>query len=237
MFEKFIGELLGTFLLMVLGNGVCANVMLNKTKGFGAGWIVITWGWGMAVFVGVYAVAAISGAHINPAITIGLAVAGKFPWNEVPIYILGQLIGAMLGSTLVFIQYRDHFRITEDPDIKLAVFCTAPNIRDYFSNFVSEVIGTFILVLGVLYIAVPNVGLGAISALPVALLVFSIGLSLGGTTGYAINPARDLGPRIMHSLLPVHNKRDSDWSYSWIPIFGPLVGAVIAAYVYHVLPL
>ncbi|HKI46628.1 MAG TPA: MIP/aquaporin family protein [Balneolales bacterium] len=237
MLEKFVGEVLGTFLLVILGDGVVANVLLNKTKGNGAGWIVITWGWGMGVFVGVFAVASISGAHINPAVTIGLAVAGKFPWSEVPVYILGQMIGAMLGAALVFVQYKDHFRETEDQDLKLAVFCTAPNIRDYFSNFISEVVGTFVLILGVLYIAVPNVGLGAISALPVALLVFSIGLSLGGTTGYAINPARDLGPRIMHALLPVHNKRDSDWAYSWIPVLGPIVGAIIAALVYMALPL
>jgi len=237
MLAKFFGELLGTFLLIILGDGVVANVLLKKTKGNGSGWIVITWGWGMGVFVGVFTVAAISGAHINPAVTIGLAIAGKFPWSEVPIYILGQMIGAMLGASLVFVQYKDHFRVTEDQDLKLAVFCTTPNIRDYFSNFVSEVIGTFILVLGVLYLAAPNVGLGAISALPVGLLVFAIGLSLGGTTGYAINPARDLGPRIMHALLPVHHKRDSDWAYSWIPVFGPIVGAGLAAFVYHVLPM
>lgn len=237
MLEKFVGEILGTFLLIILGDGVVANVVLNKTKGNGGGWIVITWGWGMGVFVGVYAVAAISGAHINPAVTIGLAVAGKFPWSEVPVYILGQMIGAMLGALLVFVQYKDHFKVTEDKNLKLVVFCTVPNIRNYFSNFVSEVIGTFILVLGVLYESVPGVGLGAISALPVALLVFAIGLSLGGTTGYAINPARDLGPRIMHALLPVPDKRDSDWSYSWIPILGPILGSAIAALVYHVLPI
>jgi len=233
---KFVGEILGTFLLIVLGDGVVANVVLKNTKGNGSGWIVITWGWGMAVFVGVFSVAAISGAHINPAVTIGLALVGKFPWAEVPIYILGQMIGAMLGASLVYLQYKDHFKITEDQDLKLAVFCTSPNIRDYLSNFISEVIGTFILVLGVLYLAVPDGGLGAISALPVGLLVLAIGLSLGGTTGYAINPARDLGPRIMHAILPVHNKRDSDWSYSWIPILGPISGASIAALVYYLLP-
>jgi glycerol uptake facilitator protein len=236
MLAKFVGEILGTFLLIVLGDGVVANVVLKNTKGNGSGWIVITWGWGMAVFVGVFSVAAISGAHINPAVTIGLALVGKFPWSEVPIYIIGQLIGAMLGASLVYLQYRDHFKITENQDLKLAVFCTAPNIRDYLSNFISEVIGTFILVLGVLYLAVPDAGLGAISALPVGLLVLAIGLSLCGTTGYAINPARDLGPRIMHAILPVHNKRDSDWSYSWIPILGPITGASIAALVYYLLP-
>ncbi|HKJ45874.1 MAG TPA: MIP/aquaporin family protein [Balneolales bacterium] len=236
MLAKFVGEILGTFLLIVLGDGVVANVVLKNTKGNGSGWIVITWGWGMAVFVGVFSVAAISGAHINPAVTIGLALVGKFPWAEVPIYILGQMIGAMLGASLVYLQYKDHFKITEDQDLKLAVFCTSPNIRDYLSNFISEVIGTFILVLGVLYLAVPDGGLGAISALPVGLLVLAIGLSLGGTTGYAINPARDLGPRIMHAILPVHNKRDSDWSYSWIPILGPISGASIAALVYYLLP-
>lgn len=237
MVEVFFGELLGTFLLIVLGNGVVANVVLNQTKGSGSGWIVITWGWGMGVFVAVYTVAAISGAHINPAVSIGLAAAGKFPWIETPVYITAQMIGAMLGAYLVYVQYKDHFAVTEDADLKLAAFCTAPNIRDYFRNFISETIGTFILVLGVLYLAVPEVGLGAISALPVGLLVFSIGLSLGGTTGYAINPARDLGPRIMHALLPVPGKGNSDWAYSWIPVLGPLAGAFIAAGVYILLPL
>jgi len=240
MLDPFLGELLGTFLLILLGDGVVANVLLKKSKGYkgegNSAWIVITWGWGMAVFVGVYTVATISGAHINPAVTIGLALAGKFAWNKVPYYLLAQLIGAMLGAGTVFIHYKDHFEATENKDMKLLVFCTMPAIRNYKTNFISEVIGTFVLDLGVLYLAAPKVGLGAVSALPVGLLVFSIGLSLGGTTGYAINPARDLGPRIMHALLPVPGKRDSDWAYAWIPVLGPFVGAAIAALVYRLLP-
>ena len=208
----FIGELIGTALLVVLGNGVVANVVLKNTKGSNSGWIVITFGWSMAVFVGVFSVANASGAHINPAVTIGLATAGKFAWSKVPAYILAQMLGAALGSFLVWAQYKSHFNVTEDKELKLAVFCTAPKIRNMSSNFLSEVLGTFVLVFGVLSLASPDVGLGALSALPVALLVFAIGLSLGGTTGYAINPARDLAPRIMHFILPIPNKRDSDWS-------------------------
>lgn len=229
----FIGEIIGTSLLVLLGDGVVANVVLKNTKGSNSGWIVITFGWGMAVFVGVFSVANASGAHINPAVTIGLAAAGKFAWSKVPAYILAQMLGAALGAFFVWVQYRSHFNITEDRESKLAVFCTAPQIRKTFSNFLSEVIGTFVLVFGVLYLAAPDVGLGAISALPVALLVFAIGLSLGGTTGYAINPARDLAPRIMHFILPIPNKRDSDWSYAWIPVLGPCVGGFIAAFIFR----
>ncbi|NNF03439.1 MAG: aquaporin family protein, partial [Rhodothermales bacterium] len=199
----FIAEIIGTGLLMLLGDGVVANVVLGKTKGHGSGWIVITMGWGFAVFVGVYTVAAFSGAHINPAVTIGLAAAGKFAWSSVPMYILAQFIGAALGAFLVWAHYKPHFAETEDADLKLAVFSTAPAIRTTFGNLVSEVIGTFVLVFGVLLLAAPEVGLGSLDALPVALLVLVIGLSLGGTTGYAINPARDLGPRIMHAILPI----------------------------------
>lgn len=229
---QFIGEIIGTGLLILLGDGVVANVVLKNTKGNNGGWIVITFGWGMAVFVAVYSVAAISGAHINPAVTIGLAAVGKFAWADVPVYILGQMIGGAIGAFLVWAHYRQHFEISDDADLKLAVFCTGPAIRSTFNNFVSEVIGTFVLVFGVLYLAAPEIGIGSLDALPVALLVLSIGLSLGGTTGYAINPARDLAPRIMHSLLPIKNKRDSDWKYSWIPVFGPVVGALIAAFAY-----
>lgn len=228
----FIGEIIGTALLIVLGDGVVANVLLKNTKGEGSGWIVITFGWGMAVFVAVFAVASVSGAHINPAVTIGLAMAGKFPWSEVPVYILAQMIGAAIGALVVWIQYRQHFDITDDSNVKLWVFSTAPQIRSYWNNFISEVIGTFVLVFGVLYLASPSVGLGALDSLPVGLLVFAIGLSLGGTTGYAINPARDLGPRIMHAILPVPNKRDSDWTYAWIPVFGPIAGSLLAALLY-----
>lgn len=236
MIARFFGEVLGTFFLMLLGNGVVANVLLKETKGNGSGWIVITWGWGIAVFVGVFTVGPISGAHINPAVTLGLAMAGEFPWLEVPSYMAAQLIGAMVAAWLVFVQYRDHFEITENKDLKLGVFCTAPNIRDYKRNFLSEAIGTLVLVLGVLYLAEPEVGLGSISALPVGLLVFGIGMSLGGTTGYAINPARDFGPRIMHALLPVPEKRDSDWGYSWVPVFGPFAGATVAVLIYLLMP-
>jgi len=231
----FIGEIIGTMLLIILGNGVVANVVLKNTKGNSGGWIVITFGWAMAVFVAVFAMGSISGAHINPAVTIGLALVGKFPWADVPVYILRQMIGAALGATIVWIHYKDHFAITENEDLKMACFCTAPEIRSTVNNLLSEIIGTFVLVFGVLFIAAPEVGIGSLDALPVALLVFAIGLSLGGTTGYAINPARDLGPRIMHALLPIPRKRDSDWGYSWIPIVGPIIGAALASGVYMIL--
>ncbi len=230
----FAGEIIGTMLLIILGNGVVANVVLKNTKGNSGGWIVITFGWAMAVFVAVFAMGSISGAHINPAVTIGLALVGKFPWADVPVYILGQLIGAALGATIVWIHYKDHFAITENEDLKMACFCTAPEIRSTVNNLLSEIIGTFVLVFGVLFIAAPEVGIGSLDALPVALLVFSIGLSLGGTTGYAINPARDLGPRIMHALLPIPRKRNSDWRYSWIPIVGPIIGTALASGVYMI---
>jgi glycerol uptake facilitator protein len=231
----FFGEILGTMLLIILGEGVCANVSLKNTKGNNSGWIVITWGWAIGVFVGVFTVGAMSGAHLNPAVTIGLALVEKFSWSLVPVYILGQMIGAMLGAFVVWAHYRQHFVITDDKDAKLGVFCTLPQVRSFTNNLISEIIGTFVLVVGVLYIAAPQVGIGAVSALPVALLVLGIGLSLGGTTGYAINPARDLGPRIMHALLPIPNKRDSDWKYAWVPIVGPLIGTAIAVVVYQCL--
>ncbi|MCB1776525.1 MAG: aquaporin family protein, partial [Candidatus Competibacteraceae bacterium] len=199
-------------------------------------WIVITWGWAMAVFVAVFTVAAFSGAHLNPAVSVGLAIAGKFEWARVPIYVLAQFIGAFIGSFLVWLMYRLHFAATEDQNLKLAVFCTGPAIRDTVSNLLSEIIGTFVLVFAVLFLAVSVFGLGALDALPVGLLVLAIGLSLGGTTGYAINPARDLGPRIMHAILPMPGgKRDSDWGYAWIPVVGPILGAVLAGLLYLVL--
>ena len=232
----FIAEIVGTALLLLLGDGVVANVLLRGTKGENSGWIVITLGWGMAVFVGVFAVALFSGAHINPAVTIGLAAAGKFDWVNVPGYLIAQFIGAALGALLVWLHYHPHFAGTDDKDLKLAVFCTAPAIRNTPFNFISEAIGTFVLVFGVLYLAAPEVGLGALDALPVGLLVLVIGLALGGTTGYAINPARDLSPRIIHALLPIPGgKRDSDWGYSWIPVVGPIIGGLLAALVYHLL--
>lgn len=247
--SPFIAEIIGTGILILFGGGVVANVVLNKTKGNDSGWIVITWGWGMGVFVAVFVVGQFSGAHINPAVTIGLAIAGLFEWGMVVPYILAQILGGFLGAALVWLAYRDHFEATENGPTKLAVFSTAPEIRNYSSNFLTEVIGTFILVYGVLYITAPGFidtdgelltsivingqdvgfGLGALSALPVGLLVLAIGLSLGGPTGYAINPARDLGPRIAHAILPFSNKGSSDWAYAWVPIFAPVVGAALAA--------
>jgi glycerol uptake facilitator protein len=247
--SPFAAEFIGTALLILLGNGVVANVVLRKTKGEGSGWIVITFGWGMAVFVAVFCVGDVSGAHINPAVTVGLAAAGKFPWASVPSYVMAQMLGALLGAVLVYLFYSDHYKVTDDAAAKLATFSTGPEIRNVASNLFSEVIGTFVLVFAVLSMAAPElrfvdggqalagltsgqIGLGAIGALPVGLLVFAIGLSLGGTTGYAINPARDLGPRIVHALLPIPGKGDSDWGYAWIPVFGPVVGGALAAAVY-----
>lgn len=226
--SPFLAEIVGTCLLILLGDGVVANVVLNRTKGNGGGWIVITAGWAMGVFVGVLTVGQFSGAHLNPAVTIGLAAAGKFAWEAVPLYIASQMLGAAVGATLVWVHYRSHFAETSDADLKLAVFCTGPAIRRPLENLVGEIIGTTVLVLAVLYMAKPSVGLGAVDALPVALVVFAIGLSLGGTTGYAINPARDLAPRLMHQLLPIPAKRDSDWEYAWIPVVGPILGALAA---------
>jgi glycerol uptake facilitator protein len=227
-----IGEILGTMLLILLGDGVVAGVLLNKSKAQNSGWIVITTAWAFAVFVGVLAGGPLSGAHINPAVTIGLAVAGVTPWGEVPIYIVGQFIGAMLGALLVWIHYLPHWAVTEDKGLKLAVFSTGPAIRSTGANLISEVIGTFALMIGVLMIGVYTIDMGAISPLAVALLVWVIGLALGGTTGYAINPARDLGPRIMHAILPIAGKGESDWGYSWIPVVGPILGAIIGSLLY-----
>lgn len=239
---EYFGEFLGTMILIILGNGVVANVNLDKTHSFGAGWIVITFGWGMAVFVAVLVTADMSGAHLNPAVTLGLAFSGLFDWVKVAPFILSQILGAMAGASIVYLFFKNHFDITETPGMKKACFCTAPAIRDFKSNFFSEVVGTFILILAVLLISLPQldyvslgsskVGMGSLGALPVALVVFSIGLSLGGTTGYAINPARDFGPRIVHTLLPLINKDNNDWQYAWIPIAGPVVGAGLAAGVY-----
>lgn len=237
-----VAEILGTMLLILLGNGVVANVVLNGTKGNNSGWIVITTGWALAVYVGVVVAGPYSGAHLNPAVTVALATAGKLSWDLVPEYLAGEMLGAMLGAFLVWLFYRDHFNATEDEGGKLACFSTGPAIRNTFSNLISEIIGTFVLVFVIFYIAGPSiegvgegakVGLGSLGALPVALLVWVIGLALGGTTGYAINPARDLGPRIMHAILPV--KGSSDWGYAWIPIVGPIIGAVIAAILYTLL--
>ena len=227
--------MIGTAFLILLGDGVVANVVLNKTKGNNSGWIVITFGWGIAVFVGVYISAAHSGAHLNPAVTIALAVAEKFEWAKVPVYIAGQFAGAMAGAFLVWVSYKKHFDETTDADAKLAVFCNSPAIPNIFFNMATEIIGTFALVFGILFITGADVKLGSLDALPVALLVLGIGLSLGGPTGYAINPARDLGPRIMHAILPIKNKRDSDWKYSWIPVIGPFIGGALAALLFKML--
>ncbi|WP_435414634.1 MIP/aquaporin family protein [Polaribacter aestuariivivens] len=241
----FIAEIIGTFLLLLLGAGVVANVVLEKTKSNDLGWMIITTAWGFAVFVGVSVAGPYSGAHLNPAVSIGLAVAGKFEWSLVLEYVVAQFIGAMLGAFFAWLLYRDHFKATEDGELKKAVFCTAPAIRNYSSNLISEIIGCFVLVFVVLYFTNANlsdvdngpipIGLGSLGALPVAILVWVIGLSLGGTTGYAINPARDLGPRIMHAILPIKNKVSSDWSYSWIPVIGPIIGAILAGLLFLVL--
>jgi glycerol uptake facilitator protein len=232
----FLGELLGTFLLILLGDGVVANVLLNRTKGNNGGWIVITFGWAIAVFVGVFVASKLSGAHLNPAVSIALAVADKIEWNLVPEYIAGQMAGAMLGATAVWLAYYQHFHATEDKIVKISVFCTGPAINGTAFNMLTEAIGTFVLLIGVFMIIAPSSSLGALDALPVALLVLGIGLSLGGPTGYAINPARDLGPRIMHAILPMGVKGHSDWRYAWIPVVGPILGAVLAALVYLQLP-
>lgn len=238
--DAYIGELIGTMILIILGDGVVANVVLGKTKGNSAGWIVITTGWAMAVYVAVFIVGSISGAHINPAVTIGLAVAGNFSWALVPGYIVAQMIGAFLGAIVVWLAYYQHWAATPDPGSKLAVFSTGPAIRNTVWNLITEIIGTFLLMFGVLNIrgavmGTDAISLGALGAIPVAFLVWAIGLSLGGPTGYAINPARDLGPRIAHAILPIPGKGSSDWGYSWIPVIGPIIGAVIAALVYGAL--
>jgi glycerol uptake facilitator protein len=241
----FIAEIIGTMVLILLGDGVVANVVLKDTKGSNSGWVVITLAWGFAVYAGVLVAGPYSGAHLNPAVSIGLAVTGKFEWASVLPYIVAQCLGAMLGSILVWLSYRDHYKATDDTNGKLATFCTGPAIRNPINNVISEAIGTFVLVFTVLYIAGPEfkaqgledaaIGLGSLGALPVALIVVVIGMSLGGTTGYAINPARDLIPRIMHAVLPIGKKRDSDWSYAWVPVVGPVLGAGIAGVLYLIL--
>lgn len=245
--SPFIAEMVGTAILIYLGDGVVANVVLKDTLGQSSGWIVITWGWAMAVFVAVFVVGPYSGAHINPAVSVGLATAGIFAWSKVPIYLAAQFLGAMIGAVLVWLHYQPHFKATDDADAKLGVFCTGPAIKEMPENFISEMLGTLMLVFAVLYLTGPQidlsgvilgspdaaakgaVGLGSLDALPVGLVVLSIGLSLGGSTGYAINPARDLSPRLMHQLLPIPGKRDSNWGYAWVPVVGPLVGGALAA--------
>ncbi|MGH7714183.1 MAG: MIP/aquaporin family protein, partial [Gemmatimonadaceae bacterium] len=245
----YVAEFIGTAMLVLLGNGVVANVVLPRTKGNNSGWIVITAGWGFAVFVGAFCAAPFSGAHLNPAVTVAMAATGKLAASSVAGYIAAQMLGALLGAALVYFFYRLHFAESKDADAKLACFSTAPNVRNMGQALFCEVVGTFALILPIFFMtsasvempagsggqgaAVP-IGLGSIGLVPVALLVFGIGLSLGGTTGYAINPARDLGPRIAHFLLPIPAKRDSDWSYAWVPVAGPVIGALLAAGVYSV---
>lgn len=234
----FLAELLGTMLLILMGCGVVANVSLSNTKGNGAGWVAITTAWALGVFIGVVVAGPYSGAHLNPAVSVGLAIAGLFPWSDVVPFIVAQMVGAAIGALLVWLVYKDHFEVTEAADAKLGVFCTSPAIKNYPINFLSEVVGTFALMFVVFYItngeakladnSVVPVGLGSIGAIPVAFTVWVIGLSLGGTTGYAINPARDIAPRFIHSILPIKDKGCSHWEYAWIPAFGPILGAAIA---------
>jgi glycerol uptake facilitator protein len=239
---EFAAEFTGTMFLILLGNGVVANVVLKGTKGNNGGWMVITTGWALAVFVGVVIAGPYSGAHLNPAVTLGLALTGKFSWAKVGIYILAQLLGAIAGAFLVWLVYRDHFNTTEDPDTQLAAFSTGPAIRNSTFNLLSEIIGTFVLMFVIFYFTEAEItnsrtpiGLGSLGAMPVAFLVWAIGLSLGGTTGYAINPARDIGPRIAHSILPIRKKGSSNWNYAWIPIIGPFIGAAVAAFLFLIL--
>jgi glycerol uptake facilitator protein len=229
----FLGEMLGTGLLILLGDGVVAGVLLSQSKSQNGGWIVITLAWGLAVFVGVVVAGPITGAHLNPAVTLGLAAIGTTPWDQVPWYLAGEFAGAFIGAILVYLHYLPHWGVTENADLKLAVFSTGPAIRNTPANLISEFIGTFVLVFVVLTFgnSGDSAGLASLGALPVALLVVAIGLSLGGTTGYAINPARDLGPRIIHAILPIPGKRDPDWGYSWIPVVGPIAGGVVGAFV------
>jgi glycerol uptake facilitator protein len=239
--SPFIAEIVGTAILIILGDGVVANVVLNRTKGQAGGWIVITTGWALAVALAVYSVGTISGAHLNPAVTLGLAAIGQFKWAAVPAYIAAQFIGAFLGAIVVWLAYLPHWRATEDPALKLGTFCTIPAIRAPGLNVITEIIGTFVLVLGVLAIPSvqnlnPNTGFDkGFGPLLVGALVWSIGLSLGGPTGYAINPARDIGPRLAHFILPIPGKSTSDWSYAWVPLIGPIIGGVAGALFYKAL--
>ncbi|MGJ3235089.1 MIP/aquaporin family protein [Marivirga sp.] len=239
----FVAEFLGTFLLILIGSGVVANVVLPKTKGAGSGWMVITTAWAFGVFIGVVVAGPYSGAHINPAVSLALAITGDFSWDLLWIYIPAQILGAAFGSFCAWLIYQRHFEATDDKGLLFAPFATAPAIRDVKTNFISEFIGTFVLIIVILFSTPPQlmdnqntpIGLGDLGALPVAILVWVIGLALGGTTGYAINPARDLGPRIMHQILPITGKGGSDWAYSWIPIIGPFTGAAFAAFIYIIL--
>ncbi|WP_277988094.1 MIP/aquaporin family protein [Halobacillus kuroshimensis] len=230
--SEFLAELIGTMILIIFGGGVVGGVVLKNTKAEGSGWVVITIAWGLAVTMGVYAVGSFTGAHINPAVTISFAVIGEFPWTKVPLYVSAQMIGAMIGAAVVFLNYLPHWRETKDQGAKLAVFATDPAVRSPFSNLVSEIIGTFVLIMGLLFIGANEFTEG-LNPLIVGALIIAIGMSLGGATGYAINPARDLGPRIAHALLPIPGKGGSDWGYSWIPVVGPILGGIYGALFYR----
>lgn len=241
--NEFTAELLGTMLMILMGAGVVANVVLKGTKGNNSGWIVITTAWALGVYIGVVVAGPVSGAHLNPVVTLALTITGKFSVAKVGMYVLAQFLGAAIGALLVWISYKDHFNSTDDQASKLGVFCTSPAIRNYPINFICELIGTFALIFVILYITGPEIndathtpiGMGSLGAIPVSLLVWVIGLSLGGTTGYAINPARDLAPRIMHAILPISNKGGNDWQYAWVPILGPIAGSTLAAVVFLIL--
>ena len=246
MFNQYLFEFIGTMVLILLGDGVCAATSLNKSKAKGAGWIVITMGWGFAVMVGVFISGSVSGAHLNPAVSIGCAMAGTMAWSAVPGYVIAQMLGGFVGAILVWMFYKDHYDLTEDPDTKLGTFCTMPAIEGHkVRNFFCEVIATWLLVYVILVFGVDaniptldasghhlHIGMGELGAIPVTYLIMAIGMSLGGTTGYALNPARDLSPRIAHAILPMKNKRDSGWAYSWVPVAGPVAGAALAALTY-----
>lgn len=232
--SAFMAELFGTMILILLGDGVVATVALKKSKGENAGWMVVTTGWAIAVAIPVYIFGPFSGAHFNPAVTIGFAAIGQFAWADVPMYIVAQLIGGILGATLVWLAYLPHWKETEDKAAKLGVFCTAPAIRDNTSNLITEIIGTFFLVFGILGVANTKMADG-VAPIVVGLIILAAGLSLGGPTGYAINPARDLGPRIAHAILPISGKGDSDWGYAWIPVVGPIIGGLIGALFFSII--
>lgn len=232
--SPYLAEFVGTLLLIVFGNGVVAGALLKQSKSENAGWLVICVAWGLSVTFAIYAVGSFSGAHINPAVTLALAVNGSFPWSDVPGYCIAQLLGAFVGASLVWVHYYPHWKITSDKDLKLAAFCTAPAIRSTVPNFISEFIGTMALIMGLLFIGANKFSDG-LNPLVVGALITSIGFSFGGTTGFAINPARDLGPRLAHFILPIAGKGSSDWSYSWIPVLGPLAGGVAGALVYQLI--
>ncbi|MBF7104564.1 aquaporin family protein [Pediococcus pentosaceus] len=232
---QLLGEFIGTFVLVLLGDGVVAGVSLRKSKAEGSGWIAITLGWGLAVTLGVYASSFLSPAHLNPAVSVGMAIAGKFPWSSVIPYSIAQVLGGLVGGIVVWIHYYPHWKETKDKDAILGTFATEPAIRNYSMNFISEVVGTAVLIFGLLAFTRGQFTQG-LNPIAVGVLITAIGLSLGGTTGYAINPARDLGPRLAHAMLPIANKGGSDWAYSWVPILGPVVGAILGAICFNLIP-